>query len=590
MEPPARLGILDYVVIGASLLIATAIGIQFRIKNEKKRNTKEYLLAGKDMSMLPVIMSITVTMLSGVTMLGHPGEMYRYGIQYMVICLGLPFGVYLATVVFLPVYFNCEVSTSYEFLELRYGKILRYTISGVFMIQMILFMSVVLYAPALALSAVTDLSMEVSIIVFGLVCTTYSAIGGLRAVMWTDVFQAGLMFFCMLAMYIKGIGESGGIVEIFKTSYEGQRLNIFDFNEDFSKRYTFLNSFCRGLAGLALYGTSQIEVQRTLSMRSLKRAKSVLIYSILPVAILLLMCGLLGLVLYTIFRTCDPVADKAHTGVKKYDQIIPYYMVTRFNFIPGLTGMCIAGIFSGSLSTVSSALSSLASVSIVDFIKPICKSPKLTETRVVFIAKVLSFANGIICISLTFLTSKVDSLVAVNSTVLSLMEGPMLAVFLVAVLTRKGSEKCVLFGLLLGVAFTTWIGSGIVLSGYHTPHLPLGSDCPSLHNSSDAFNNSMNLCADNQLCTTAVPPPTKSSSEIFFLYKVSFIWLPVIGCSATLCFIFAAIFATGWSHNAIPADSKCLSPVSRFWIKSENLESQLRELSEEKTALNTSNG
>ncbi|PRD34447.1 UNVERIFIED_CONTAM: Sodium-coupled monocarboxylate transporter 1 [Trichonephila clavipes] len=111
---------------------------------------------------------------------------------------------------------------------MRYGKITRCTISGLFLAQMILFMSVVLYAPALALSAVTDFSLEVSIVIFGLVCSFYCAVGGLRAVIWTDVFQAGLMFLSLIVIYIKGVGEGGGVSEIYRKSAESHRLNIFE--------------------------------------------------------------------------------------------------------------------------------------------------------------------------------------------------------------------------------------------------------------------------------------------------------------------------------------------------------------------------
>ncbi|GFT15381.1 sodium-coupled monocarboxylate transporter 2 [Nephila pilipes] len=306
---------------------------------------------------------------------------------------------------------------------------------------MILFMSVVLYAPALALSAVTDLSLEVSIIVFGLVCSFYCAVGGLRAVIWTDVFQAALMFLSLIVIYIKGIGEAGGVSEIYRKSAESNRLNIFEFEEDFVKRYTFINLFLRSVLGaMAYYGSSQIEVQRMLSLRSLKRAKYALNWSIIPVAALITLCMVLGLVLYAIFDTCDPVADEIHTGVSKYDQIVPYYIITRFSSIPGLTGLCVAGIFSGSLSTLSSALNSLSAVTVIDFIKPIYES-RLSETKMVFIAKMLSLSYGVICICFTFVVSKVDSLVAVNNTVLSIVEGPVFAVFCIAVLSRKGSEK-----------------------------------------------------------------------------------------------------------------------------------------------------
>ncbi|CAL1295753.1 unnamed protein product [Larinioides sclopetarius] len=509
MDPRPNLGIMDYVVIGASLLISTAIGIKFQISDRRKSSPTEYLLAGKNMSIFPVVMSITVTMISAIIIIGHTGETFRYGIQIIVVCFGFPIGTVLAAYIFLPVYFNCNVSTTYE--------------------------------------------------------------GGLRAVIWTDVFQAGLMFLCLIVMYIKGIQEAGGVLNIYEKSAKGKRLEIFDFEENFIKRYTFLNSFCRGLFGaLAYYGTSQIEVQRMLSMKSVNKARAALNWSIIPVAALVILCTLFGLVLYTIFHTCDPVADEARTGVSRHDQLAPYYIITRFNHLPGVTGICVAGIFSGSLSTISSALNSLSSVTVVDFIKPACKASTLSEKKIVLIAKMLSVLYGIICIGLTFAVSKVDSIVTISNTFLSIMEGPILAVYFVAVLSRKGTEKNILVGLILGVIFTAWIGAGVLSSGYQPPALPLNSSgCPSLQNISNVFSNFTSICESGGQCSSVDIEP----SEPFFLYKTSFLWVSTFGCFATLLFIGLAILFTGY-RDVIPADSKYLSPVARFWIKGTSFETK----------------
>ncbi|XP_055948511.1 putative sodium-dependent multivitamin transporter [Argiope bruennichi] len=580
MDPRANLGITDYLIIGFSLVISIAIGIKFQISDRGKSTQQEYLLAGKSMSIFPVVMSITVTILSAIIIIGHTGETFRYGIQIIVVCFGFPIGTVLASYIFLPVYFNCKVSTTYEYLDHRFGKTTRVAISALFLLQMMLYMSVVLYAPVIALSAVTNLSIEVSIFVFGAVCTFYCAVGGLRAVIWTDVFQASLMFLCLIVMYIKGVEEAGGVAHIYETSAKGGRLEIFDFKEDFIKRYTFLNAFCKGFFGsLAYYGTSQLEVQRMLSMKSVYKARAALNWSIIPVATLVIMCCFFGLVLYTVFNTCDPVADSARTGVTRHDQLAPYYIITRFNHLPGVTGICIAGIFSGSLSTISSALNSLSSVTVIDFIKPACKSSKLTEKKVVFIAKMLSVLYGAICIGLTFAVSKVDSIVSISNTFLSIMEGPILAVYFVAVLSRKGSEKNILIGLILGVTFTAWLGAGVLSVGYQSPTLPLDSSgCLSLQNSSTIYNNFTSLCARSDQCLSTMPSIDPEPSEPFFMYKISFMWVSTLGCFVTLFFIALAILLTG-CRDVIPADSKYLSPVARFWIKGTSFETKQEDLS-----------
>ncbi|PRD34982.1 UNVERIFIED_CONTAM: Sodium-coupled monocarboxylate transporter 2 [Trichonephila clavipes] len=161
-----------------------------------------------------------------------------------------------------------------QFLEVRYGKITRYVVSALFILQMVLYMSSVLYAPVLALNAVTDLSIELSIIVFGTICTFYCAMGGLKAVLWSDVFQFILMFIAIMALYIAGIRETGSLENIYDRAYNGNRLNMFE----------------------------------------------TLLISILPVIGLYLLCNLYGLILYSVYHLCDPISNKKATGLTKYDQ------------------------------------------------------------------------------------------------------------------------------------------------------------------------------------------------------------------------------------------------------------------------------
>ncbi|GFY06260.1 sodium-coupled monocarboxylate transporter 1 [Trichonephila clavipes] len=110
-----HIGVVDYVAIALTLLISAGIGIIVRYFGNKQKTLRDYFMAGKNMSKFPVIFSISVTMTSAVSMLGTPSEIYRYGLQPVVTNLGLPIGIVLAAYVFIPVYFQCGVSTVYEF-------------------------------------------------------------------------------------------------------------------------------------------------------------------------------------------------------------------------------------------------------------------------------------------------------------------------------------------------------------------------------------------------------------------------------------------------------------------------------------------
>ncbi|XP_071039098.1 putative sodium-dependent multivitamin transporter [Parasteatoda tepidariorum] len=564
MELRHYLSVADYAVIAVFLLFSVAIGIKFRLSGNRQQTVLEYLFAGKNMSTLPVVLSIIATLTATGTMISTPAEVYRYGIQHLITPFGTAFGMYLSSHLYVPVYFQCGVSTAYEFLEMRYGKNTRYAISAIFLIQTVLIVSSVLLGPALALSAVTNLSISTSIFLVGGVCTFYCTLGGLKAVLWTDVLQAMLMFTCVIAFFSAGLVDTGGVFKIYERAIEGKRMNLFNFRLDFMTRYTFWNCLFRGFVhGLGSYGTGQMEVQRMLSLKTSDKASRALQISILPILLLHVMCNSAGLILYSLFHFCDPILNTNQTKLTKYDQMVPYYIVNRFSSYPGLTGLCISGIFSGSLSTVSSALNSLSTVTVVDYIQPLF--PGMTESKNVFLAKLLCFLYGIVGIGITYIFLNVQSLKQFVTSI-TVFEGSILAVFLIGILTRKADDNCIIFGTVLSVPIIAWLSFGALFSGYKEPPLALNNHLSAI-NSSSQMPNFTTRCIDEStnIQTTILLPTYKS--DIFVLYKISFQWLPVLSFFCTSFMIFLMIIITGWNKNAINFNSKCLSPMTRFWIK-----------------------
>ena len=146
------------------------------------------------MSSLPVGFSLMASFMSAITLLGVTKENYTYGTQFVVINFAYILGTPIAAYIFLPVFFAMESPSAYAYLEKRFGLVTRLMASLAFSLQMILYMGIVVYAPALALSAVTQLSFMGSVLAVGFVCTFYSTLGGIKAVLITDVFQSLLMF------------------------------------------------------------------------------------------------------------------------------------------------------------------------------------------------------------------------------------------------------------------------------------------------------------------------------------------------------------------------------------------------------------
>ncbi|CAL1302117.1 unnamed protein product [Larinioides sclopetarius] len=223
--------------------------------------------------------------LSAIAVLGVPAEVYMFGIHILYFYVSYPIGVVIASYVCLPVFFKSGGCTAYEML----------------------YMAVVLYAPALALSAVTNVSIWTSVISVGAVCMFYCTLGGMKAVLWTDLFQAMLMFIGIFAIVIKGFSDIG-FSEVFRIGYEEDRIAVPTLSPSLTERYTVWNLLIQGcIYSLMTFGANQIQIQRLLTLKNISRSRMALYLSIpLNVLFYILAC-VAGLVIYAHFYKCDPL-------------------------------------------------------------------------------------------------------------------------------------------------------------------------------------------------------------------------------------------------------------------------------------------
>lgn len=178
------------------------------------------------MSIFPVAVSLMASFMSAITLLGVSAENYYYGMQFAVINFSYGIATPIASNLYLPVFFGLQKTSTYEYLELRFGPRIRMLASLTYTLQMILYNGIVLYAPAIVLESVTGLDRLVSILVVGLACTFYSTLGGMKAVLFTDLLQSFLMFGAVFSVVIFASVQLGGFEKIFIRAQEGGRLNF----------------------------------------------------------------------------------------------------------------------------------------------------------------------------------------------------------------------------------------------------------------------------------------------------------------------------------------------------------------------------
>lgn len=541
----AQFGAWDYTILAIVLIISAGIGVYYRLTGGKQKTTKEYLLADRGMGITPVAFSLTASLMSAVTILGVSAENYQYGTQFVLIniayVLATPFAAYLI----LPVFYRLKTASVYEYLEQRFGYATRLYASLAFTVQTALYMGIVLYAPALALEAVTGLDIVFSILVVGLVCTFYSTLGGMKAVLITDIFQSVLMFASVFAIIVCAGIKAGGLSEIWETAREGGRLEFFNFSVDPTHRHTFFTQIIGGLGVyLSLYGVNQVQVQRLLSVKSLKASANSLWWSLPVLMVLSFTTCFSGLCMYYYYKGCDPLLERR---INSRDQLMPLFVVDTMGHIPGLSGLFVSGIFSGSLSSISSAISSLSAVTMEDYIKPLVayrKKTELSDARTTYYSKILNVIYGAVCLGIAFMAGSIGGLLQAALSIFGIVGGPLLGLFTLGMYIQLANQKGAITSLTIGLAFSFWIGFGQPKPPI--PLLPLDTDsCPATNSSliTDVFTSTLK---------SVVAAEAEEEPHYFYLYRISYMWYAVIGFLITffLGIIFSWIYQKlGWDMN-----------------------------------------
>ncbi|XP_043259274.1 putative sodium-dependent multivitamin transporter [Colletes gigas] len=507
----------DYLVIAATLVISIGIGIYYRFSGGRQKTTEEYFSASKSMSVIPVSIALVVSFMSAITLLGVSAENYVYGTQFVVINLSYLIGTPLVCYGFLPVFFKLQATSAYEYLEKRFGIRARMVASFVYWIQLLLYSGVVLYAPALALEATTGISKTGSIIIIGLVCTLYSSIGGIKAVLITDVFQGLLMFVAVFIIIATAAKEAGGLGEIWRIAEAGHRIEFNSISVDPTVRHTWWSLTIGGLCTfLSLYGVNQVQVQRMLTVKDVKAAQMALWLSWPILTLLSMTTCFSGLAIYSKYYKCDPISTKR---ISSSDMLMPLYVMDTMSDKPGLPGLFIAGIFSAGLSTISAALNSLAAVTLEDYMKPAykkCRGSEFSATTSLVIAKLLALVFGVISIALAFLAQLLGGILQVSLTIFGIVGGPLLGLFTLGMLTESATEIGSVTSTTASLVLLFWIAFGQPRPS--PPILPLPDGCDG--------NVTFSTSTSQQITQFA---QSTGDSSYFYLYRISYMWYGPLG-------------------------------------------------------------
>ncbi|CAG7838062.1 unnamed protein product [Allacma fusca] len=544
-------GAWDYVVVGATLLLSLLIGVYYAVVGNK---TNEDLLTGeRKMNVFAISASMLVTYLSAITVLGYPAEIYANGIQIFTSTLLSFIFVPLSCYMFISVFYGMQLTSVYEYLELRFDTMMvRWCASVSFILQGLVITGVVLYAPSIALERILGLPIWASIVGIGICGTVYTSIGGLKAVVWTDVFQFFMIIVGMISIVAKGLISSGGIYETFRFASEHGRLDLLDFTVDPFMRHNTLNFVLgSGFSMLCLYGTHQPQVQRYCSLPSFRHAMKAVFLSIVLKVFTMSLVLVTGISIFATYVGCDPLLLGQ---IKKYDQIVPHFVVAELSYLPGIMGLFVSCVFSAVLSSVSSSLNSLSAVVWEDFLSHMKLFRTMSPRGQANTTRCLALIFGAITMGLAFVAQNMGAIYQAAITAVGAISGPLGAVFLMALFIPCVNKWGATAGMVTGLSTMIFmsIQSFLMEKPYHAPLPTYIDNCPPETNFSlitqktDIFGNSTVL--------QEIEWPEK-------LYTLSYVLYPFVGgLITTVVGTVVSLLTGGWT-DAKKLDKKYLHPI-----------------------------
>ncbi|XP_078490256.1 sodium-coupled monocarboxylate transporter 2-like isoform X3 [Ciona intestinalis] len=274
MVDKVHFGVGDILVFLASLVLSMFVGVYYAFKDRRRETVDNYYYASRKMSAVPLGLSISVTFISALTVIGLPTETYIFGFVTIWHCTTLVLPTVIACLYYIPLIHRLRLATIYEYLEMRFHRNNRVLSSGIEILSMILYMGTTVYIPSLALSAVTPLSTNAAILLTSGICTIYTVCGGLKAVVWTDAFQSGIMFVGTVAALIQGALVVGGFGNVWAAMERSGRFNVFTFDLDPRIRQTALTYLTGTVTSfMNIACCSQPIAQRYLSCETVKQAR-----------------------------------------------------------------------------------------------------------------------------------------------------------------------------------------------------------------------------------------------------------------------------------------------------------------------------
>lgn len=466
----------DLIVLVVYLGGVFAMGCWFLRRNT---STEQFMAAGRRLPGWAVGLSILGTFVSSISFIANPGKSYAANWNPFVFSLSLPIAALVATRFFVPYYRRSGYISAYRSLEDRFGRWAGTYAVVCYLLTQIARVGSILYLVALAMEPLTGWDVRVIILLTGVLVTIYTLVGGIEAVIWTDVVQSVVLFVGMIACAALLIVETpGGLTQILNVSGESAKLSLGSFRTDGESWLqefgtpTFWVMLLYGLfINLTNFGIDQSYVQRYLTARTdadARRSVWLGALAYVPVSAILFFIGTALFAYYAAKPDLLPAETRP-------DSVFPHFIATELPV--GATGLLVAAVMAAAMSSVDSSLNSSATLCLTDlyqrYIDP--DAAEATRLRVLHIATVFW---GVVGTGMALAMINVKSALDAWWELAGVFSGGMLGLFLLGFLSRRANRWAAIVGVGVGVVAILWLslsatdrwpeGLGVPASPFHS--------------------------------------------------------------------------------------------------------------------------
>lgn len=445
----------DVLTILIYLVGMLAVGFYFSKKN---KTTEDYFVGNRSFSGWVIGLSMLGTIVSSATFLALPAAAFILDWRHLTVNMAVPFVAVLAIFIFIPFFRRGNLTSAFEYLGNRFGMVTRMYGTMSFIILQLIRMAQILFLVSLVIQFLTGAPLVLVIIFTGIFIGVYTILGGIEAVIWTDVVQAIILLVGGLLCFIwVCIDLPDGIGQIIDIGQQHEKFNLGAMKFDLDERTFFTVAILGIINWLGIYAGDQNMVQRYASAKSTREArKATIIYSAIAIPMWTLFF-FIGTALFTYYQVFpDPVILDLDA-----DQVLPYFILSKIP--PVISGIIISAVIAAAMSTMDSGINAISTVGVVDLMKSWLAKGR-ADKYYLKAAHLIAVATTILVIggAIVFSQMEKESMNDVSLIVASVFGGCLMGLFIMGFFTTRIDGFSATLAMIMAVLFNVYLGLGIL--------------------------------------------------------------------------------------------------------------------------------